>query len=180
MHSFTSMCACICVYIYIHISPGLFWPELRQLAFGPLHLAERGTKSELAERDGYVLVLCGTDLTTSTVWTAARAVTWSDFSKLTCNSKALRKPCVSWGMSCWLSQCIISLLALRSLQPCVTAWDYFYWVYVSLLQFLGRAPWGRRRLRWGQLLLPIGAAQHQARGGEMLVGLGKEKGKKGK
>lgn len=30
------------------------------------------------------------------------------------------------------------------------------------------------------MLLPIGAAQHQARGGEMLVGLGKEKGKKGK
>ena len=54
----------LCARIYT--CPGLFWLELRHLAFGPLHLAERRIKSELGERDGYVPVVCGTALTTST------------------------------------------------------------------------------------------------------------------
>lgn len=168
----------VCVYMYIYVSPGLFWPELRHLAFGPLHLAERRTKSELAERDGYVLVLCGTDLTMSTVRTAARAVTWSDFSKLTCNSEALRKPCVSWGMSCWLSQCIISLLALRSLQPCVDSMRLF----LLVLCFFITVPWkstrGRRRLEVGLVASSHRNSPASGKGRGDACGIGQGEGEK--
>lgn len=63
---YVCVCIYICIYVYTYICmhPGLFWLELRHLAFG--RLAERRIKSELGGCDKCMSVLCGTALTMST------------------------------------------------------------------------------------------------------------------